>query len=354
MQDEELKKEIEKAIGLLGAGKASESATAFKAITQKLSLPSLQTDLGVAYQKAGDTKAATQAFSNVLQQDPNYAAANHNLGLIKVSQGELVDARKHFEKSSEIPESKTLASAITEELKVHAYEQEPNDDPAHANILPLEKTVTGNIPDQSDRDFFKITTPAKYRDILQIRIENRSTTLRPGVSIFDANKSALSSAHKETPGADLEYAFVVPPDTTFFVQVYPDYYTSGGYKLTATPLKKYDAFEPNEDILHAAPIDIGKPISGDIMDPGDSDFYSFKTPSQGKTIKLHIKNESTTLRPGVRVFDDNKSELSGTHKETPGANLDHSFAVLPNANYFVDVYGDYYTSGGYTLTLTPE
>ncbi len=354
LQDEELKKEIEEAIALLNAGKASESATAFKAINRKLSLPSLETDLGVAYQKAGDATAATKAFSNVLQQDPNYAAANHNLGLIKVSQGELVDARKHFQKSPDIGESKALASAITEELKIHAYEQEPNDDPAHANILPLEKTIIGNIPDQSDTDFFQIKTPAKYRDILQIRIDNRSTTLRPGVSIFDANKSALSSAHKETPGANLEHTFVVPPDTTFFVQVYPDYYTSGGYKLTATPLKKYDAFEPNEDILHAASIDIGRQISGDIMDQDDADFYRFKTTSQSKTIKLHIENESTTLRPGVRVFDGNKSELPGTHNETPGANLDHSFLVQPNANYFVDVYGDYYTSGSYALMLTSE
>ncbi len=354
LQDDELKREIETALALLEANKPGESAAAFEAINRKISLPSLQTDLGVAYQKAGDAKSSNQAFVEALEQDPNYAPAHHNLGLLKVSRGELVEAQTHFEKSSAIGDSKVLASAIQQELKEHDYELEPNNEPSQANVLPLEKAVAGNIPDEQDTDFFLITTPAKYRDILQVKIENQSTTLRPGLRIFDGNKAGLSGNHNETPGANLEHTFPVPPDSRFFVQVYGDYRTTGRYTLTVKPLKKYDAFEPNGDILHAAHIDIGKEISGDIMDSDDTDFYHFKTNAEGTAVKVHIENQSTTLRPGIRIFDSNKSALSANHNETPGANLEHSFPVKPNTTYFADVYGDYSTSGSYTLTLTEE
>ncbi|MGZ4966581.1 MAG: hypothetical protein ACXV97_05350, partial [Chthoniobacterales bacterium] len=45
---EDLKKQIAAAIALLEAGKPGESAAAFEKINQQVSLPSLQTDLGVA------------------------------------------------------------------------------------------------------------------------------------------------------------------------------------------------------------------------------------------------------------------------------------------------------------------
>ena len=323
LPDGELKKQIETANALLKEGKAAESVVAYEKINQKLSLPSLQTNLGVAYEKAGKTTEAEQTFAKVLAEDPGYTAAQQNLDSLSMSRGELIEA-------------------------------EPNNEPSQANILPLEKAVAGNIPKETDTDFYRITTPGKYRDMLSVAVENRSMTLRPGLQIFDGKKSLHSQTRNETPGANLEHTFSVPADATFYVQVYADYHTSGLYKMTAKPLKKYDAFEPNEDILHAASIETGREISGDIMEDGDSDFYKLKAGAHGAKMKVHIENQSTTLRPGVRIFDGSKSNLSGNRNETPGANLDHSFAVEPEATYFVNVYGDYHTSGSYTFTLTQE
>ena len=205
LKDDELKKQIEAALALLDSGKAQESAAAFEAINRKIALPSLQTNLGVAYQKAGDTNASAQAYARALEQDPNYAPAHHNLGLVKASRGELVEAGEHFEKAKGVGNSKPLAKVVQEALKDHDYEVEPNNEPAQANILPLEKAVAANIADGSDTDFFRITTPPKYRDIVQVHIENQSTTLTPVISVFDSNKSLLGGDHKETPGANLDY-----------------------------------------------------------------------------------------------------------------------------------------------------
>ena len=289
--DEELKKQIETALALLGDGKAAESAAAFEKVNQKISLPSLQTDLGVAYQQAGNTKAAAQTFSKVLAQDPNYGAAHHNLGVAKATRGELVEARGHFEKAGDIGESKALASTIEETIRVQDQELEPNDELSQANVLPLEKMVAANIFDRQDVDCFQVTTPPKYRDILQVLIERKSTTLRPHVNIRNRKGSSLTNSYDNTPGATLEHTFPVSPEETFFVTVSGDS-SAGRYALTVKPLKKYDAFEPNEDFTSPARIEIGKEISANIMDKADVDFYQFKTAAEGRhgkgSLREHI------------------------------------------------------------------
>lgn len=357
LKDEELRKQIQTALDLLAAGKAAESAAAFAAINRKISLPSLQTDLGVAYQKAGDAKAAKEQFSKALTEDPNYAPANYNLGLLKTSRGELVEAQTHFEKSTEIGESKTLAKAIQQELKDSNLELEPNDEPPQANILPLEKTVGGNIADGKDSDYFRIKTPPKYRDFLQVRIENLSRTLKASINVYDANKSLVRSAGEQysaTAGADLGFDFLVQPDTTFFLQVH-GWSSTGRYALSVKPLKKYDAYEPNDNIRQAVAVDLQKEISANIMDAADSDYYQFKTGPRAGTLKGHIENRSTSLNPGANIYDGNKSQMSnaGDRYGTAGANLDFSFAVKPSATYFVQVFG-WSSNGDYTLTLTQE
>jgi tetratricopeptide (TPR) repeat protein len=352
LKDEELKKQIESALALLDSGKARESAEAFEAINRKVSLPSLQTDLGVAYQKAGDANASSQAFATALKQDPNYAAAHHNLGLVKASRGELVEAREHFEKASEIGEGKALAKAVQEALTNHDYEVEPNDEPAQANILPLEKMVAASIAGGNDTDFFRITTPPKYRDIIQVRVENESDTLSPEISVFDSNKSRFSG-NEAQQRANLDHSFSVQPETVYFIQVFGHWQSTGRYTITVKPLKKYDAYEPNDSIRQAAVVEIGKQIDANIMDDRDVDFYRFKTGAKGGTVKVHIENQSDTLSPEISVFDSNKSRFSGNEAQQR-ANLDHSFSVQPETVYFVEVSGHWQSTGEYWLMITQQ
>ena len=311
LADEELKKQIAQAIELLKTGKAAESAAAFEKINQKVSLPSLQTDMGVAYQQAGNINAATLTFTKVLDENPGYGAAHHNLGVAKATRGELVEARAHFEKAGEIAESKVLARGIAETVKAGDQEVEPNDEIAQANVLPLENEVAGNIFDSKDIDCFRVTTPPKYRDILQVAMENKSSTaLRPHLGVRNRNGSHVSNTYDITPGASLEHTFSAPPETTFFITVSGDSST-GRYGLTVKPLKKYDAFEPNEDSTKPARIEIGQEISANIMDNADVDFYQFKTAAQGATAKVHLENQSSTLRPHFDIRNPSKSGMPG-------------------------------------------
>lgn len=352
--DEALKKQIETAIALLEDGKAAESATAFEKINQKISLPALQTNLGVAYQKAGKTDAATQTFSEVLAQNPDYGAAHNNLGLLKASASEFIEARGHFEKAGNIGESKALISAIEEELKNQSRELEPNDQSTEANALPLGKKIVGEIADENEADFYRIMTPAKYRDILQVEIENHSKTLRPDLGVFDRKASDLPGAHDNTPGAGIEHRFSVSAATTFFLKVSGGIRSKGRYAITARPLQSYDDYEPNEGFTVPATIEIGKEVSANIMDRFDVDVYEFRTAAEGKTVKVHLQNQSETLRPNLGVRDSSKSGISEAHDNSEGANLNHSFQVQPNAVYLISISGTSGSSGAYKLTLSQQ
>src|SRR5437870_13105487 len=94
--------------------------------------------------------------------------------------------------------------------------------------------VNDKITDGGDTDFFCITKPAKYRAVVRVRIENQSTTLQPGINVFDSDKSRLGGDYHGTPGANFDYSFSVQPDTVYFVQVYGHGPSAGDYSLLIT------------------------------------------------------------------------------------------------------------------------
>ena len=355
LKDEDLRRQIARALSEAEAGRHSESIALFEKLATTLSLPAIYNNLGVEYAKAGNPEAARKAFDQAREKDPDYAPANLNRGLVSVSQGKLAEALPDLEKASALSDAKPVAAAVQQELKkdTHDLEIEPNDDLFKANRIPLDTEVHAAISAAGDSDCFQFTTPPTYRDIVRIGIENRSTTLQPGINLYDAQKSAIDRRENGTSGANLEYFLSVPPDTTYYVQVYGHYSTLGAYTLTVKPLQRHDAYEPNDDILHATLIPVGKAIEADIMDGQDSDFYQIKTAAAG-TAKVSLENRSTTLQPGIAAYDANKSAIGQREDGTAGANLEYSFPVQPNLAYYVQVYGHWHTSGSYTLTVTQE
>ena len=352
----ELKQQIERALAEGAAGQHAESVRLFEALAAKIPLPAIYNNLGTEYAKAGNNEAARKSFSSAIEKDPGYAGASLNRGLVAVAQGKLNEALPDLQNASGMDEAKQVVAAIQQELKkdVHSLEIEPNQDLFHANLIPLDVKIQATISESSDVDSFQFTTPSACRDLIQIGIENRSTTLAPGVIAFDANKSQLPGAiYNDTKGANLEYTFSAPPNTTCYLQIYGRY-SSGDYTLTVRPLKKYDAYEPNEDILHPTAVSLGTPINANIMDSQDADYYQFKTAANSGKVKVSVVNRSTTLAPGITVYDANKSQLGGSdYNDTKGADFAHTFSAQPNTTYYVQIYGRY-SSGDYTLTLTQE
>ena len=355
LNDGELRRQIERAISEAEAGRHAESVRLWEELAGKVPLPAVYNNLGVEYAKAGNPEAAGKSFDQAREKDPDYAPANLNRGLVAVSQGNLAEALPALQQASALGESAPVVAAVQQELKktTHNLEIEPNNDLFTANRIPLDTEVHAAIADAADTDSFQFTTPPTYRDVVRISIDNHSTTLQPGIRLYDAQRSAIDQRENGTGGANLEYLFSVEPDTTYYMQVYGHYSTSGAYLLTVKPLQRHDAYEPNDDILHAKPIAIGKPIEADIMDAQDTDFYQIRTVAAG-TARVSLDNRSTTLQPGIVLYDAQKSSLGQREDATAGANLEYAIPVQPNLTYYVQIYGHYHTGGAYTLTVNPE
>jgi len=247
----------------------------------------------------------------------------------------------------------SLQATPPRNVAVEAQENEPNNDMLTTNGVPLGKWITGSIGAGDDDDYFVFTTPKAHRDWIRVELKNRSTTLEPRIRLYNAEKTYLGDQYKTTSGADVTYSFVAPPSTNYIARV-SNYYGKnvGVYLLRVVATKAYDAHEPNEDILHAAPIAIGANVNAGIMDGGDGDYYKIATGEKEASMLIEVANKSTTLRPQITLYDANKTNLGSQYNTTGGGNISYAFKAAPKAAYYIRV-RDYYgkAAGDYTLSI---
>jgi hypothetical protein len=114
-----------------------------------------------------------------------------------------------------------------------AYDSfEPNDDILAAKPSALGKPIQAGIMDRYDADFFSFPV-ADGEQTLAVKVENRSTTLHPKISVFDGAKSEIGGAQNTTAGGEARFAGKAKGPATYFVRV-SDYYSDGAgdYRLT--------------------------------------------------------------------------------------------------------------------------
>lgn len=347
LKDEDAKKKIEQAGKLVADKNFAAAAPILAEVAQRVPVAAVYNNLGVAYANSNDLARAEEAFRQAVSKEPNDQAAWVNLGLVQQKQGKLAEALASFQKAPGQSVAAGQIKAISRDLSGH--------DIRSAKLVPLDAALPDVIAADTS-NYFKFTTPPKYRDVVEISVTNRSTTLEPWLQVFNSDKTNISGyRYNPTPGADFKYSFAADPNTTYYIAVGGHSETSGDYTLSIKPLKAYDRYEPNDDILHASTVDLGKPIEANIMDAQDVDYYRFTSPSRAGNIEVAIQNRSTTLEPWLQVFNSDKTNISGYRfNPTAGADLKYSFAVDPNATYYVAVGGNSQTSGDYTLTLKPQ
>ena len=199
--------------------------------------------------------------------------------------------------------------------------------------------------------YYKIQSPPAPRDWLSARVENRSTTLRPCIVIYDADRNRVSGDCNGNPSANYALTFRTAPNATYLVQVsgYAD--SVGDFTLTVTPMKSFDAFEPNDEFATAKEIKLSAPVSGlNIMDDADLDFFRVVAGSS-TSLTASVDNQSTTLKPCIIVFDVNKNRVAGDCDGNAGANFSVSAEAKSGSTYFIQISGYSSSTGKYTLTI---
>ena len=125
--------------------------------------------------------------------------------------------------------------------------------------------------------------------------------------------------------------------------------TTGKYKISVTPQNAYDAFETNDDVLRPAAVKMGMDINAGIMDDKDNDWYRFSGATTTK-VTVTFENLSTTLRPHIKVYDANKSQVMEKSDGTAGANVNFDVEFKQARDFYVEVL-PYGTAGKYRLRL---
>jgi hypothetical protein len=107
-----------------------------------------------------------------------------------------------------------------------ANEVEPNNDPSSPTVIELPVLMQGKLLDKSDRDYFKFAVPIPQRDIVNIKIQNRSPTLGVDLQVLDQFTSSIAlkdgySSARSGLGTDLETSFATGPNSTYYISINP-------------------------------------------------------------------------------------------------------------------------------------
>ena len=342
LANSELENQLEQAVRLIKQGDFAQSVPLFEELAGKTQSGALYNNLGVAHAAIGNLRAARQAYEKAMALNPNDAGVALNLGLIHKAEGNLKEAQKHFENAGAHKGAAENAQVIREELG--------NNTILTATPIPLSTTVEARIAGNEDTDFYRFTAPAGQRDILKVRLENRSTTLAPGITFFNADKAQVNYTSSGTAGADLTYRFSTEAGDTHYVQVWRQGGSAGPYALTITPEEAYDRYEPNDGILEATRISVGTGIEAGIMDEIDTDYYRVTVDAAGEVV-ASVQNRSTTLAPGITLFNADKAQMGYTSNGTAGADLKYPFPADAGAAYYIRVWRQGGSGGLYTLTV---
>jgi len=227
-------------------------------------------------------------------------------------------------------------------------ETEPNNVAAQATELPLNGEMAGEITSNEDSDYFKLLPSKDLRDRVVVKLQNYSESLRPYFTLYNDKKSKIETVYDNTYGADVEYLFTAEPDTFYYLKVSP-WDSAGKYKVITRYQNAHDAFEPNDTAAEATPIVPGKMVQANVMDASDADWYKLVS-APAESVRVVLKNRSTSLRPYVYVYDHNRSKLLEKYDNTVGASLDFSFDAVPGETCFIQV-TPWDTNGAYELTV---
>lgn len=351
LNDHHLLTLIKKGVNLVRGKEYEAALPLFQEITKQVDLPSVQNNLGTLYASTGQYTEARKSYQRAIAQAPTDPHVQYNLGLLKYRDGEVESAKSHLMEASNIGAAKDIVRKIEGQKKEGTRENEPNNVFKQASNMTPGRTIEGALTEPSDADYFVFETPPTHRDMLEIQLQNHTDGYRPYLAIYNGQKNEFWHQGAENSGQDLSYRFPAIPSGKYYVYVGQWSNTAGQYALRVSALQKFDGFEPNEDLQTAAPLSMGKEAEANIMDSGDHDYFHFKTSSNFEKITLTLRNQSSTLRPYLVLYNGVKKELWHAGADNAGQDLRYEFQPAPNESYYVYVGQWSGTQGLYRLAV---
>jgi hypothetical protein len=312
---------------LMGNRNYPGASAVLETLSRKAALPVVFSNLGVVYSALGDYARSADAFREALARDSDYSPA-----------------RQFLRNAKSIPPNS--ADPYTREV-------EPNNEARTSTLISLGVPVSGEITASTDDvDYFRVISPAAPRDLLSVELANHSIDFAPRLHIYDENLRLLSWGEKTARSGDSIRVLGGPiPNSALYISVSASDGRSGVYVLSVKPRKAFDRYEPDDDIMNSHRITMGEEVEANIMDADDTDFYSFQSPRKG-TVTIEIRNRSESLIPGVTTFNTDRRNMGfGPEIRKPGQGLHYTIDVDKDRIYYIQVWSQAGSSGGYTLRV---
>jgi len=119
--------------------------------------------------------------------------------------------------STQSAEARTAAPTSQSDKAASSQEREPNDDILHPNVLTIGATLRAEIQSSTDKDFYRIRTPAGNRTETRVVISKRSGSSRYlEAVVWDGKFNSVTS--KDSAG-DLYLSFDALPSADYFLEV---------------------------------------------------------------------------------------------------------------------------------------
>ena len=250
------------------------------------------------------------------------------------------------------------------------YEQEKNDDYASASVLLPNSSVTGNISDDDDKDYYVVQPTANGKLELTFNhiYQNRDAHWKVSIYLYDSGiyteLSYLDIGLKDDEKIELPSVGMKKSGLYYIVVAKDSWYGDGVIGVDYSIASKFMPTEDYEKELNdvygtATPLNIGKTMHGNISAHYDKDYYKIVMPSTGY-YRLNFKHTYQDSSGGwsVRVYKASGgkyTELSNTRISLNSSNQTNlpSVGMTAGASYYIKVEDDYDAIGcDYSLKVS--
>ncbi len=219
-------------------------------------------------------------------------------------------------------------------------ENEPNNEFSQAAEVATETETktrphyTGYFFPTYDYDWFRVNVATA--GVLEISVTEVPTYRRATVNLYGANANWLAGVTSEE-GTPVTLYYDAIPDTYYFC--IDDYYARSAdpYGFSVLVDEAPDAYEPNDDFAHAAPLTEAE-TNAYIFKSRDNDWFKTYVSSTG-TISAEVTEIPTVyMQMRIEIYDKSNKFLAGATATSPGEPVSVSYDATTTGTYYFRIY----------------